>query len=427
MKNKKGFTLIELMAVVIVLIIIVFIAINRVNKSTREARDNTIKANAGLYIKAVNSYISVESIDKEYLEDISFSYSLIKNNIKINGTKPTSGSFIIKDSEVKEACLEYDGYKVTYSDGNMSNVSKGVCEQKAVYAFSYDGGVQEFMAPADGKYKVELWGAEGGNNGAGYGKGAYTSGIIELNGGDKLYIYIGGQGSSTAAGVAEYKAGGYNGGGYTNGQSCCGRTYGTGGGATDVRYFASEPSDEDLLVSSSTGLASRIMVAAGGGGGFNGNNGGNAGALTGFAGSTANGYGPGPGATQTSGGINPSDNTANGSFGRGGEKGNSGLSTGGGGGYYGGAGSYHIDAAGGGSSYISGHTGCVAIISATNIAPKEGCSDGTTDNECSIHYSNKVFTNTVMNAGNESMPTHDGNSTMTGNAGNGYAKITIVE
>ena len=29
-------------------------------------------------------------------------------------------------------------------------------------------------------------------------------------------------------------------------------------------------------------------------------------------------------------------------------------------------------------------------------------------------------------AGNQSMPTHDGKSTMTGNAGNGFAKITLI-
>jgi hypothetical protein len=31
-----------------------------------------------------------------------------------------------------------------------------------------------------------------------------------------------------------------------------------------------------------------------------------------------------------------------------------------------------------------------------------------------------------MIAGNASMPTHDGTSTMTGNDGNGYAKITYL-
>ena len=68
MKNKKGFTLVELMAVVIILIIVIFIAINKVNKSTKEARDKTIVANAGLYVKAVNGFISEKTINDDNYE-----------------------------------------------------------------------------------------------------------------------------------------------------------------------------------------------------------------------------------------------------------------------------------------------------------------------------------------------------------------------
>ena len=45
---------------------------------------------------------------------------------------------------------------------------------------------------------------------------------------------------------------------------------------------------------------------------------------------------------------------------------------------------------------------------------------------CSYHYSGLIFTNTNMIAGNTSMPTHDGTGTMTGNSGNGYARITYI-
>jgi len=49
---------------------------------------------------------------------------------------------------------------------------------------------QEYIVPTgqSGWYRIELWGAQGGNNG---GLGAYTSGIIKLNEGDILYFYVG--------------------------------------------------------------------------------------------------------------------------------------------------------------------------------------------------------------------------------------------
>lgn len=47
---------------------------------------------------------------------------------------------------------------------------------------------QEYVVPTSGWYKIELWGTQGGRSG---GKGAYTSGVIELTQGDTLYVYVG--------------------------------------------------------------------------------------------------------------------------------------------------------------------------------------------------------------------------------------------
>ena len=420
--SKKGFTLVELLAVLIVLIVIVFIAINKINNSTQETKMNTIKANAGVFIKAVNDYLDINVINDVELPDTSYPVVAFTSddNVKISGTKPTGGYVTLEDNEVKKACLEYDAFIVKFSKGKVKSPRKGSCNYTMAYAYEYTGEYEEFVAPFTGQYRIEAWGAKGGNNPASYGNGAYAAGTIQLNMGDKLYIYVGSKGGSTRTGVSEFVKGGFNGGGNTNGQSCCDRTYGTGGGASDVRLVSGSWDEEKSL-------ASRILVAAGGGGGFNGNNGGNAGGLTGQNGQSGNGWGPGPGGSQTSAGINTSQDLASGSFGKGGQGGNSSMSTGGGGGYWGGAGSYHIDAAGGGSSYVSGHTGCVAIKSQTDITPKAGCDDGTTDNECSIHYSGKIFTDTVIKAGNELMPSILGSTEMTGNTGDGYVKISVVQ
>ena len=71
---------------------------------------------------------------------------------------------------------------------------------------------------------------------------------------------------------------------------------------------------------------------------------------------------------------------------------------------------------GGGSSFISGHSGCKAITSSST-------STSITHSSSANHYSGKVFTNTVMKAGNESIPSPTG-GTETGHSGNGYCKIT---
>ena len=95
---------------------------------------------------------------------------------------------------------------------------------------------------------------------------------------------------------------------------------------------------------------------------------------------------------------------------------------GGGGGYYGGttilkeSSGNSSDAGSGGSGFISGHAGCNAIN-------QNSTSTKITHTGQPNHYSGYVFTNTVMKAGNESMPSPTG-GTETGHSGNGYCKIT---
>lgn len=289
-----------------------------------------------------------------------------------------------------------------------------------VTTFDYTGSYKMFRVPETGTYKIELWGAQGGSYGNQGGLGAYTSGLISLNKDEELFVHVGGQATSIT--------GGYNGGG--NGSASYNAV--GGGGATDVR------------VGSNT-LYSRIMVAGAGGGSDYyasvGSAGGAGGGLTGLSGSFyrsagTNTYTVATGGTQTSGGIGAVGYAAasNGTFGIGGNSYHN-HGSGGGGGYFGGGGgSYNssvVGTGGGGSSYISGHTGCVAIKSSTSIEPRNGtneeiCAIGTTDNLCSEHYSGKKFTNTVMIAGNASMPNPFGTTNIVGKTGNGYARITII-
>ena len=315
----------------------------------------------------------------------------------------------------------------------VSRTKKAYDGQKK-WTYDYTGNEQVFTAPVNGTYKFELWGAQGG---AYYqaANGSYVSGELVIKKGEKFYVYVGRTGldSSSTDYVFNY--------GYQN-------YIKTGGGATDIRLVNG---NWDSLSS----LVSRIMVAGGGGsqGGLNPTDGGNpyggsAGGLVGYqGGSCISGnvteHKGAKGATQTSGhafGSVPLLNTGGNYF----------FNNSGGNGYWSGnfydwvgAGGHNaVSGAGGGSSFISGHTGCVAIQSQNSTTPRSDskgatCKDGTTDITCSYHYSNIVFKNTIMIDGEgyswttvkgkkTSMPSHDGLSTIVGNNSNGYAKITLI-
>ncbi len=271
-----------------------------------------------------------------------------------------------------------------------------------VVNFDFIGDVQTYNASAPGVYKIELWGAQGGkcNNSDKGGKGAYTAGYINIRNSTQLYVYVGGKGTSTAGPYSnsvttQLISGGYNGGGSARGpqpnlnSENTRRFWGSGGGATDVRLVGGNWDNSESL-------SSRIMVAAGGGGCYYDNGT----VYTGGVGGDLNGglqsrkittltYGSActGGSQTTGGGYTTSSNTWNqtGYFGYVSNEQTASYYAGGGSGYYGGSNSGHTSGGCGGSSYISGHSGCTV-------------------------YPGKIFSNTTMTAGDRS--------------GNGYATIT---
>lgn len=311
---------------------------------------------------------------------------------------------------------------------NNANIDRTRFIKQFLYTASNDK--VQFTAVSSGHYKFELWGAAGSNE----AYGAYTSGILELTAGDKLYLYIGGNDTTGN--------GGWNGGG--SGKS---GSIGTGGGgSTDIRTV------NDLWDNVSS-LNSRIMVAAGGGGNSHGGKGAPGGGISGYDGipTTEVSYtGPdayGYGASQVLGGnaghFDWTGNApTNGTFGIGGN-GCSAYGGGGGSGYYGGGGSGVASSSkgggGSGSSYISGHTGCVSITADYTPTPLPDCETGTDNNHCSIHFSNKVFTSTIMIDGYGYKWTHvRGEQTLMpsplggyfsahqGNSDSGFVRITYL-
>lgn len=308
--------------------------------------------------------------------------------------------------------------------------------------YTYTGNVIEYNVPANGTYKLELWGASGGDkDDCTGGLGAYVSGYTYLTKNTTLYLYIGGEG------IEGTNIGGYNGGAnLLNGQEVFGSP---GGGATDIRTVGGSWDNFESL-------KSRIIVAAGGGGANNRNktsandmilygsgNGGAAGGLVGYTGeainyqatnnySTYNSHAVGTGGTQNVGGnyitYNSSNTVLNSTLSGGFGKNINFNQSGAGGGWFTGGNSAH-GGAGGGSSYISGHSGCLAINQSStenNIIMKTNSEyDG-------YHFDNTIIIDgegyewTNIKGGLTQMPIYDGKTGEPGNKGNGHIKITYL-
>lgn len=288
----------------------------------------------------------------------------------------------------------------------------------AVMNFDYTGSVQTATL-TPGRYKLECWGAQGGNSNQSNGtygnggKGGYSTGILNVSTNTTIYITVGGQGQN---GVLNTRtAGGFNGGGDGYGTNNSG-VGGGGGGASDISLTSPVFSHSSYFINNirdTNSLLSRIIVAGGGGSaGYdvsnNAANGGAGGGTTGQDGLSNRVY-HGTGGKQTTFGTGGSSEEPNrysvqAKFGCGASASNStDVAPGGGGGWYGGG--LHCDSAGGGSGYV--------YTSATASNYPSGC----------LLNSTYYLSNAQTIAGNKSFPSPTG-STETGHSGNGHVKIT---
>ena len=239
------------------------------------------------------------------------------------------------------------------------------------WKYNYSAFEDIMIVPCKGRYKLEVWGAQGGSYNTTYkgGYGAYAVGEVNLDRLERLYINVGGAGiNSAATGTARTLAGGYNGGGNAGATSTAVAGFASGGGATHIAKVSG------LLynLSSYAGtkmdnyyVSTEILIVAGGGGGSwyqtsgwtitlsGGSGGGIVGVSTyGTIGSSSKTFTTG--GTQIYGGYmgsyNRNVNYSAATFGYGGEGG--GCGSGSGGGFFGGGYTECVGGAGG-SSYIA--------------------------------------------------------------------------
>lgn len=361
-------------------------------------KNTTFKLLISNDVYCIDNYGTLEledaTIDTNYGSSQTGIYNRSGAYLNINGDSTISSKY--------NTAINNEGYlRIGTSHNNYADA----------YNFDYTGGIQEFTVPKTGNYKIEAWGAQGGYSSWGDGSqylganGAYTSGDIALTKGEKLYINVGSEGANRY--VYSYYGIPYD-------TYLLASIYNTGGifsgGATDIS-LSSEENEEIFTqgysnygslksIRSEESYLQRIMVAGGGG--------------QKYAVPDANSVGLA---------LSNSDGTVSQTTGYAFGYGNDLLSTNslsGGSGYFGGTSQQ------GGTSYISGYLGAVAMDgSASN--PKCTMAEAATDITCSYHNSGKIFTNTVMKAGNEEMPTHDGKGTMRGNFGHGFVKITYLD
>ena len=342
----------------------------------------------------VVTYVGGEVKSGEYIEVIP-----LAEDMKLVAWKDNSGNEFNNETELLS-------YLEEHPEINLITVTAVLDYIDLVTEIPYSGAEYKYEVPVSGYYKLEVWGASGGDGAQGtayYGKltmnshaghGGYSVGYKFFNKGDILYVYVGGKGLKNGPSTSK---GGWNGGGNASSGWDCGG----GGGMT---HITTTPNNAAVL--NQTWNPSGTLIVAGGGGGADNWHG------TGAGSTDGHGYSGDDGSGGHGGGLEGTSAIIDGYVSTGyagtqsagylqgiGQTGTNNDAGGGGGGWYGGKSTNHNNGGGGGGSgYIDS-----SLINAETIV------------------------------GNQTVPYHngalcveEGATEMTGNLGDGYSVITFV-
>ena len=126
--KKKGFTLVELLAVIVILGIIMSIATPIIIKVINDSKKETYKLSMSGYVRAVEEQIAVNKAKGKITKNGKYN---IKNfEVGYSGRIADKGNFSINNELVNSAQLCFDTYLVKYDGKEVTLTEKG-CEKEA--------------------------------------------------------------------------------------------------------------------------------------------------------------------------------------------------------------------------------------------------------------------------------------------------------
>ena len=134
MKEKnKGFTLVELLAVIVILALIALIATPIILNVINDAKKQAAKDSAYGYMDAVEKYIVSSELEDESIPDGIYRVEDLNKKISVKGSTPDNGIIKIENKEVKKYDIGIDGYVVSNGEVKKVSTTKSFKNGTAVY------------------------------------------------------------------------------------------------------------------------------------------------------------------------------------------------------------------------------------------------------------------------------------------------------
>ena len=135
MKEKnKGFTLVELLAVIVILAIIALIATPIILNVINDAKKQAAKDSAYGYMDAVEKYIVSSELEDTSIKDGTYSVEDLNSmGVSVKGSIPDNGTIKIESGSVKSYDIGIDGYVVSNGEIEKVSTTKSIENGTAVY------------------------------------------------------------------------------------------------------------------------------------------------------------------------------------------------------------------------------------------------------------------------------------------------------
>ena len=132
---KQGFTLIELLAVIVILAVIALIATPIILNIIEDARKQSAKSSAELYVDGLIKQIASKNMINEFnpssctISNGNVTCDGIELGYQANGKIPTSGTITLNNGKIDSYLLTFDEYKVTKNGDTLlvSNANDKPC------------------------------------------------------------------------------------------------------------------------------------------------------------------------------------------------------------------------------------------------------------------------------------------------------------
>ena len=134
---RKGFTLVELLAVIVILAIIALITVPIIMNVVESSRKSSATSSAYGYIKGVNITYANElllgnNFELEGTLLVDENGNIDGHKVDVEGTTIKGGYLTYNNGKITEGCLTIGDYKVTIENDTAKETIKGACEVKEI-------------------------------------------------------------------------------------------------------------------------------------------------------------------------------------------------------------------------------------------------------------------------------------------------------